>query len=148
MLKEAAQEYEQTIRLVDLQSIGKAEADDLIEMYESAAQIYTQLNDIARAASLYSTLANFLNSKRWGKERADEFRQKAKERMYGMMNRASLIVMVAHDMGVLRDLATRIIWLDHGQVRRDGAPADVIREYTEYMTGHSTGVGGAIAKAA
>jgi tyrosyl-tRNA synthetase len=48
-------------------------------MYESAARIYTQLNDIARAASLYSTLANFLNSKRWGKERADEFRQKAKE---------------------------------------------------------------------
>jgi tetratricopeptide (TPR) repeat protein len=48
-------------------------------MYESAAQIYTQLNDIARAASLYSTLANFLQNKRWGKERAGEFRQKAKE---------------------------------------------------------------------
>jgi tetratricopeptide (TPR) repeat protein len=78
-LPQAAQEYEQTIRLVDLQSIGKAESDDLIQMYQSAALIYTQLNDIARAASLYSTLANFLNSKRWGKERADEFRQKAKE---------------------------------------------------------------------
>lgn len=78
-LKEAAQEYEHTIHLVDLQTIGKAEADDLIQMYESAAQIYTQLGDIARAASLYSTLANFLNSKRWGKERAEEFRQKAKE---------------------------------------------------------------------
>lgn len=78
-LKDAAEQYEQTIRLVDLQSIGKAEADELIEMYESAARIYTELGDIARAASLYSTLANFLNSKRWGKERADEFRQKAKE---------------------------------------------------------------------
>jgi tetratricopeptide (TPR) repeat protein len=78
-LPQAAQEYEQTIRLVDLQSIGKAESDDLIQMYESAARIYTQLSDIARAASLYSTLANFLNSKRWGKERADEFRRKAKE---------------------------------------------------------------------
>ena len=78
-MKEAAQEYEQTIRLVDLQTIGKAESDDLVQMYESAAQIYTQLGDIARAASLYSTLANFLNSKRWGKERAEEFRRKAKE---------------------------------------------------------------------
>jgi tetratricopeptide (TPR) repeat protein len=78
-LPQAAQEYEQTIRLVDLQTIGKAESDDLIQMYESAAQIYTKLNDIARAASLYSTLANFLQGKRWGKERADEFRQKAKE---------------------------------------------------------------------
>jgi tetratricopeptide (TPR) repeat protein len=78
-LKEAAQEFEQTIRLVDLQTIGKAESEDLIQFYESAAQIYTQLSDIARAASLYSTLANFLQSKRWGKDRADEFRQKAKE---------------------------------------------------------------------
>jgi tetratricopeptide (TPR) repeat protein len=78
-LPQAAQEYEQTIRLVDLQSIGKAESDDLVQMYESAAQIYSELNDIARAASLYSTLANFLQSKRWGKERAGEFRQKAKE---------------------------------------------------------------------
>jgi tetratricopeptide (TPR) repeat protein len=78
-LPQAAQEYEQTIRLVDLQSIGRAEADDLIQMYESAAQIYVTLNDIARAASLYSTLANFLQSKRWGKERAAEFRQRARE---------------------------------------------------------------------
>jgi tetratricopeptide (TPR) repeat protein len=78
-LPQAAQEYEQTLRLVDLNSIGKAESEDLIQMYESAAAIYTQLNDIARAASLYSMLANFLQSKRWGKERSNEFRQRAKE---------------------------------------------------------------------
>lgn len=76
------------------------------------------------------------------------FRQKAKDRMHAMMNRASLIVMVAHDMGTLRELATRVIWLEHGQVRRDGPPTDVIREYTEYMKGHSAGVGGAIGRAA
>lgn len=78
-LQQAAQEFEQTIRLVDLQTIGKAEFDDLIQMYERAAQIYTQLNDIARAASIYSSLANFLQGKRWGKDRAEEFRRKAKE---------------------------------------------------------------------
>jgi len=78
-LPEAVQEYEQTIRLLPLDSIGRAESDDMIQMYESAAQIYVQLDDIARAATLYSTLANFLQSKRWGRERADEFRQKAKD---------------------------------------------------------------------
>jgi tetratricopeptide (TPR) repeat protein len=78
-LPQAANEYEQTLRLVDLQSIGRAEVDDLIQMYESAASIYISLNDIARAASLYSSLAAFLQGKRWGKERADEFKQKAKE---------------------------------------------------------------------
>jgi tetratricopeptide (TPR) repeat protein len=78
-LPQAAQEFEQTIRLVDIEAVGKTESEDLIQMYEGAAQIYIQLNDIARAASLYSTLANFLQGKRWGKERAAEFRQKAKE---------------------------------------------------------------------
>lgn len=78
-LQQAAQEFEHTLRLVDLQSIGKAESEDLIQMFESAAGIYTELNDVARAASLYSTLANFFQGKRWGKELADEFRRKAKE---------------------------------------------------------------------
>jgi tetratricopeptide (TPR) repeat protein len=78
-LPQAANEYEQTIRLVDLESIGKAESEDLIAMYESAANIYSQIGDIARAGSLYSTLASFLGSKRWGRDRAAEFTQKARE---------------------------------------------------------------------
>jgi tetratricopeptide (TPR) repeat protein len=78
-LPQAVKEYEETISLLPLESIGKSEADDMIQMYEAAAGIYVQMNDIARAASLYSSLANFLGGKRWGKERADEFRQRAKE---------------------------------------------------------------------
>lgn len=78
-LPQAAQQFEQTLRLVDLQSIGKNEADDLVAMYESAASIYQEMGDIARAASLYSGLAGFLHSKRWGRERAEEFRTRAKE---------------------------------------------------------------------
>jgi tetratricopeptide (TPR) repeat protein len=78
-LPQAVKEYEETIRILPLESIGKAEADDMIQMYEAAAGIYVQMGDIARAASLYSTLANFLAGKRWGKERAEEFRRKAKE---------------------------------------------------------------------
>lgn len=78
-LPQAAQEYEQAIRLVDLETIGKTEAEDLIQMYESVVEIYQQMGDHARAASLYSTLASFLQSKRWGKERAAEFNKRAKE---------------------------------------------------------------------
>ncbi len=78
-LPQAAQEFEQTIGLVDLESIGRAESDDLINMYESAATIYRDIGDIARAAALYSTLADFLESKRWGRDRAGEFKARAKE---------------------------------------------------------------------
>lgn len=75
----AAQEFEQTIRLVDLDSIGRAESEDLIQMYESAVEVASAMNDLARAASLYSTLATFLQGKRWGREQADLFRERAKD---------------------------------------------------------------------
>ncbi|MFV9503031.1 MAG: tetratricopeptide repeat protein [Oscillochloridaceae bacterium umkhey_bin13] len=78
-LPQAAQEFEQTIRLVDLETIGRNEAEDLIQMYENAATIFEQIGDIARAGALYGTLADFLESKRWGRERAVEFRQRSKE---------------------------------------------------------------------
>jgi tetratricopeptide (TPR) repeat protein len=78
-LPQAAQEFEQTIRLVDLQTIGRTEADDLISMYQSTATIYEEIGDIARASSLYATLASFLESKRWGRERAAEFKERSRE---------------------------------------------------------------------
>ena len=78
-MERAAQEFEQAIRYVDLQSIGKEESTDLIDMYESTAGIYLELGDVARAASLYSTLAGFLQGKRWGAEQAAHYSGKAKE---------------------------------------------------------------------
>lgn len=78
-LQAAAEEYETTIRCVDLESIGRTEADDLIAMYRSAAECYAELGELSRAASLYGTLAGFLSSKRWGKELAEEFKARAKE---------------------------------------------------------------------
>ena len=78
-LERAAQEFEQAIRSVDLQSIGKEESADLVDMYEATAGIYLELGDIARAASLYSTLAGFLQGKRWGAEQATHYNTKAKE---------------------------------------------------------------------
>ncbi|HEY0737586.1 MAG TPA: tetratricopeptide repeat protein [Herpetosiphonaceae bacterium] len=78
-IQQAAEEYETTIRLVDLESIGRTEADDLIAMYQAAAECYAELGELSRAASLYGTLAGFLQSKRWGKELADEYHARAKE---------------------------------------------------------------------
>lgn len=106
-LPQAVKEYEETIRLLPLESIGKAEAEDMIQMYEAAAGIYVQMNDIARAASLYSTLANFLGSKRWGRERADEFRQRAKElterNMFAKLRSLGTGALVAQEDAVLEE---------------------------------------------
>lgn len=78
-LDEAAQEFERALHLVDLQSIGREAVDDLIQMYEASASVHEKRGDLARAASLYTTLAGFLQAKRLRKERTEELQQRAKE---------------------------------------------------------------------
>jgi len=78
-LAEAAQEFEQALHQVELQAIGREAVDDLIQMYEAAANVHEARGDLARAASLYATLAGFLQSKRWKQGRTDEFRKRAQE---------------------------------------------------------------------
>ena len=59
------------------------------------------------------------------------FQHKARQRMYDMMKKAELIVMVSHDLQSLATLCERGIWMDHGQVRQAGPVNDVIAAYTE-----------------
>jgi tetratricopeptide (TPR) repeat protein len=78
-LAEAAQEFEQALHQVELQTIGREAVEDLIQMYEAAANVHEARGDLARAASLYATLAGFLQSKRWKQGRTEEFRKRAQE---------------------------------------------------------------------
>jgi ABC-type polysaccharide/polyol phosphate transport system ATPase subunit len=61
------------------------------------------------------------------------FITKALARMREMMNRAKIVVMVGHQLKLLEEFCTRIIWLDHGKVRMDGAAHAVISEYRQSM---------------
>jgi ABC-type polysaccharide/polyol phosphate transport system ATPase subunit len=57
------------------------------------------------------------------------FQNKARQRMREMMQKAQLIIMVSHDLNALTALCERGIWMDHGQVRQEGAMADVVAAY-------------------
>lgn len=77
------------------------------------------------------------------------FQRKATARLESMMSKARLIVMVSHDLNLLERLSDRILWLDHGQIRRDGPAAEVLAEYREFMNSdRSGGVGAAVSQAA
>ncbi len=78
-LEAAAQEFEQALHLVDLQAIGREAIDDLIQMYQAAADVHERRGDLARAASLYATLAGFLQGKRWHPQQVEAFRKRAEE---------------------------------------------------------------------
>jgi ABC-type polysaccharide/polyol phosphate transport system ATPase subunit len=61
------------------------------------------------------------------------FQQKATNRIRAMMAQARLMVIVSHDLDRLKQLCSRVIWMDHGSVKLDGAPADVVTAYQRHF---------------
>jgi ABC-type polysaccharide/polyol phosphate transport system ATPase subunit len=66
------------------------------------------------------------------------FQKKCMEKFVDFRTQGRTLVLVTHDGHTVREFCDRAIWLDHGVVRRDGDPADVVDEYTETMLGAET----------
>jgi ABC-type polysaccharide/polyol phosphate transport system ATPase subunit len=59
------------------------------------------------------------------------FQAKAHQRMRALISRARAVIIVSHNIDLLRQLCDRIVWLDHGRIRAAGAADDVIRAYLQ-----------------
>ena len=57
------------------------------------------------------------------------FQQKCLERIEEFRRGGKTLVMVSHDMGIIRSFCTRAIWLRRGTLVRDGALDEVLPEY-------------------
>ena len=58
-----------------------------------------------------------------------EFQKKSKERMRELFQGKSAVVLVSHDMESIKTLATKAIWIDHGQVKKYGEVNTVLDAY-------------------
>jgi ABC-2 type transport system ATP-binding protein len=61
------------------------------------------------------------------------FQQKCMEKFVQFRDDGRTLVLVTHDTSSVRNFCDRAIWLDHGVVKANGSPADVIDQYTEAM---------------
>lgn len=59
------------------------------------------------------------------------FKQKSREKMDELMGRAEAIVVVSHSAQFVRDVATKVLWLDRGRLRAFGDPESIMSEYIE-----------------
>jgi ABC-type polysaccharide/polyol phosphate transport system ATPase subunit len=57
------------------------------------------------------------------------FQRRAYERLAALCAQGSTLVLVSHDMAALRQMCGRVVWLDQGRLRADGAPETVIGQY-------------------
>jgi len=57
------------------------------------------------------------------------FLEKAKKRMFQLIDQANIMILVSHDHSLIRSLCNRVIWLDHGKIVADGKPDEVVDSY-------------------
>ncbi|RYD82913.1 MAG: ABC transporter ATP-binding protein [Verrucomicrobiaceae bacterium] len=66
------------------------------------------------------------------------FAKRALDRMMAIVARAGILVIATHDLPLIEKVCKRVIWLERGQVVRDGAPLDVLPEYVRVMAGQGS----------
>lgn len=70
-----------------------------------------------------------------------EFQDRSLRKMLSFRDAGRAIVFVSHNLSAIEAMCTRCVWLDHGRVRLEGTPPDVVRAYldavdAELMAGH------------
>jgi ABC-type polysaccharide/polyol phosphate transport system ATPase subunit len=57
------------------------------------------------------------------------FMAKAKVRMFSMIDKANIMIMVSHDDMLIKSLCNRVLWMDHGRLIADGSPDEIMEKY-------------------
>lgn len=61
------------------------------------------------------------------------FRQKCIERIKTLLNNGTSLIFVSHDMGLVRAVCERAIYIDHGQVQNTGTSGEIIDIYNQVL---------------
>jgi len=61
-----------------------------------------------------------------------EFQTRSFERIQGFQAAGSTILLVTHSLDVVREMCSRAIWLDHGELLMDDDPENVVARYLEH----------------
>ena len=60
-----------------------------------------------------------------------EFQQKSKARMLELISQGDATILVSHDLTTVEKLATKVLWLDHGQQKMLGPTKEVLDAYRQ-----------------
>ena len=58
------------------------------------------------------------------------FQEKCEQRIHNMMDRGTTILFVSHSIQQVQSICKKIVWLDHGQVKRFGDAKEICEEYS------------------
>lgn len=61
------------------------------------------------------------------------FREKCLKKLKEIKEQGTTIVLVSHSLGQIESFCNRTIWIHDGQIRKDGTPKEVHKEYLSFM---------------
>lgn len=117
--KEIDAKIEQIIQLCDLGNF----IDLPIRTYSTGMQM--------RLAFAVSTMIrpNILIMDEWLSVGDESFKAKAENRLAELVSNAQILVIASHSRSLVAKTCNRVIWLEHGKIRMDGKPEEVLDLY-------------------
>lgn len=61
------------------------------------------------------------------------FQEKCINHIYELKQKGTTIVLVSHNLDVMRKLCTHIVWMEKGQVRAQGTAEEMIQQYLQFI---------------
>lgn len=59
----------------------------------------------------------------------ETFKDRANQRMHDLVDSTRILVLASHSKELLEKNCNRIIWLEHGRIKMDGDPAEILNAY-------------------
>lgn len=69
-----------------------------------------------------------------------QFRTKASAKIKEIMERARAIILVSHGLSTVEEMASSVLWLDHGRVMELGEPVEVIDSYRRHVSADTSAI--------
>ena len=63
----------------------------------------------------------------------ERFQKRSHDRMMSLMGGGTTVLMVSHNLDQIRDMCSRVIWLNKGQVRMNGSTDEVCDAYHQFQ---------------
>lgn len=57
------------------------------------------------------------------------FKEKAESRLSNIINATKILILASHSYELMARVCTRILWLEHGTVKMDGKPDEILPLY-------------------
>lgn len=59
----------------------------------------------------------------------EDFKERANQRMRELVDSTKILVLASHSVDLLKKNCNRVVWLEHGRIKMDGSPDDVLASY-------------------